>query len=233
MKRSAWIGAGVIGALAGLIVQLPLSWVGGAVPKSAFPNPLTFTGTTWNGQVSGLPLSGPLAIQTRPSQLLSGVPVTFESQSPGITLRGEAGSKQLKNLSYRAEFSRLPITDGRLVGLAGMIDVIVNDAGFGDGCETLTGNIRTDVLTRNQARLRWAGPEVSGPLTCEKGEILATLSGRDARTDINAIVHINMDGNYRLEATVISQDPEAGALLPLYGFQASGNQYSLTEQGQW
>ena len=233
MKRSAWIGAGIIGLFAGLISQLPLSWIGGAVPQAG-PTPLSFTGTVWNGQVTGLPLSGPLNVKTRPGQFLSGgTPFEFNSQATGIDLRGKAGTKQVKDLFYRAELSVLPITDGRLTGLAGMIDVAVSEGRFGKGCESLTGTIRTDAPTRNKARLRWGGPDLSGPLSCEDGEVIANLAGQDTRTDINAVIRINMGGSYRMEATVTSVDPEAGALLPLFGFQRSGNQYTLTEQGQW
>ena len=235
MTRRTWIGMGVIGALVGLVSQLPLSWIGSAVPQEGLPAPLEFTGTVWQGQITGLPLTGPLSIETSPAKLITGgTPFTLQSRAPGISLNGRAGFSQVQDLAYRADFAVLPITDGRLVNLAGNIDVRIEEAKFGQiGCESLTGTVRTDVLGRNQARLNWSGPDLSGPLSCENGEIVAALAGQDGRTDINAVLRVNVSGSYRLETTVTSRDPEAAVLLPLYGFQGNGNRYSLTEQGQW
>ncbi len=114
-----------------------------------------------------------------------------------------------------------------------MIDLVVETARVSKSCEAATGTIRTDVLKRNKARFQWQGPELSGPINCENGEIVATLSGQDSRTEIEAVARINLSGSYRLETSVSSRDPEAAALLPLYGFQRSGGRFTLTEQGQW
>ncbi len=234
MIKKRFIGVAVIGALAGMVANFPLSWVGNFFPQDNLANPLRFTGTVWKGQVLGLPLTGPLEINTQASKLMgSGAPVSFKSHAPGISLSGDAGLQRIENLIYRAEFDALPITDGRLVGLSGMIDLTINEMKFAENCETASGHIRTDVLQRNSARFQWQGPELSGPINCEYGEIIATLSGRDNRTYIEAVARINLSGNYRLETSVSSRDPEAAALLPLYGFQKNGDRFTLTEQGQW
>ncbi len=234
MSKKAWIAAGLIGAVSGLVANFPMAWIGGFKPQDGLAKPLTYSGTVWHGQVFNLPLSGPLEIRTRPMGFVrGGTPISFQSAAPGLSLRGAAGPKQIKDLQYGAEYSVLPITDGRLVGLDGRVDLRIDEARFGAGCETLTGTLRTDVLTRNRARFQWQGPELSGPLSCENGEIVATLSGRDNRSDIEAVMHINLAGSYRLETRVTSRDPEAAALLPLYGFQNNGGRFTLTEQGQW
>ena len=74
---------------------------------------------------------------------------------------------------------------------------------------------------------------LSGPLRCEDDDIIAELSGAENGQTIQAILRLKIDGAYRVDFSVRTSQPEAGIVLPLYGFEKRGGEFYLTEQGKW
>ena len=234
MPKKRYIAPGLIGGVFALLSGIPLSWVGGFVPKGDLPSPLKYSGTIWHGQVTGIPLTGPMAIRTSPKKLFSGTPVSVTGGGSAVYIKGDVGLSQIKDLRFQGEISDLPMTDGRLASMAGTISVTIEDLKLTKtGCRSASGTARTDVLARNRASLQWQGPELSGPISCEDGNILAALKGQDNMTEITADLTVYLGGQYRMDMMVKSRDNRAAAILPLFGFQSVDGGFRLTEQGQW
>ncbi len=233
MRRRHVMALALMAVVVGAASQLPLSWFSGVVSTPNGVDAPELSGTVWAGQVKGLPGLPTMETDLNPLKLLGGFPLRFSGQSQGLSLQGEVGPGRLNDVRYSAELNALPIRDGRLIGLSGRIDINISDARFGGSCETITGSARTDVLSRNQARWQWSGPELSGPLTCDNGDVLVALEGSDVMSTITAGLRVRMDGTYQLDTQIESRDSKAALVLPLMGFEVSRSGYRLTEQGQW
>ncbi|MBC6402074.1 MAG: type II secretion system protein N [Hyphomonadaceae bacterium] len=233
MKTILIITVFVIGGLTGLLTQLPLSWVAGSALRWGPTQPVA-SGTVWKGQITNLPSLQTLRITTRPLSILTPQSLfIFDGQGVGVSLKGEAGLRHIRDVVYSAKLSSIPITDGRLRELAGDVRLTVRSATFGKQCKTLGGRVWTNLLASNTARLNWRGPELSGPVTCEDGTIRVTVSGRDDQTDVNATIDLLPEGNYQSDITVNSRDPAAALVLPLYGFDETSQGFRLAERGRW
>lgn len=132
------------------------------------------------------------------------------------------------------DFASVPFTDGRLRGLRGDVTALILDMQFSEqSCQSATGTIQTDVLQRNGGTIQWTGPELTGPIRCEDGALIADLSGQDTEQAISALIRLVPDGTYRADINVRTLRAEADAVLPLFGFSRSGQSFVLTEQGKW
>lgn len=233
--RKRFLLLGVLGAVAAMAVQLPLSWVAPHIIPDGLGQDIEYSGTIWNGQVKGLDYIGSATFQLNPKVFLTGgLPLSFSTQSPIMSISGQASRKELKDIRFSGVLARLPTRDGRLKELAGQVDIRINDLQMDDsGCRSASGQASTDFLAMNQSRWQWRGPRLAGPLSCKAGDILATLSGRERDQIIRADLRLSKDGTYAANITVQTTQAEAGVVLPLYGFEKQGRDYKLTEQGQW
>jgi len=210
--RKRYIFLGCLSAFAALISQLPLSWVAPHFLPAGVGQNIGYSGTVWNGQVKGLDYIGTANFQVNPKALVSGgLPLTFVSQSP-----------------------KLPTRDGRLKELAGNVNIQLSELQMKEGsCAFAKGKASTDFLSLNRSRWRWQGPILEGPISCEEGDLVVNLAGRENRQIIRADLRLSQNGSYGANITVQTDQAEAGVVLPLYGFEKQGRQYKLTEQGQW
>jgi len=233
--RKRYILLGCLGAVAAVISQLPLSWVAPHFMPKAIGQDIHYSGTIWNGQVRGLDYIGAAHYQLRPkAMIMGGLPLRFTTQSNVMSLSGQASQKQLKDIRFSGTLAKLPTRDGRLKELAGQVDIRVSDMRIKDDeCASAAGQLTTDFLAMNQARWQWRGPKLAGPISCEDGDVIVNLSGQENRQTIRADLRLSKDGNYAANITVQTTQPEAGLVLPLYGFEPVGREYKLTEQGQW
>ena len=233
--RKRYIFLGVLGAAAAVLSQLPLSWVAPSFMPGGLGQDIQYSGTVWNGRVNGLDYLGAVNFKLNPKAIITGgIPLSFSTQSPAMTLSGQASQKQLKDIRFNGILAKLPTRDGRLKELAGQVEIRVSDLKIQDGgCASATGQSSTDFLTANQSRWQWRGPKLAGPISCEGGDLIAALSGQENGQIIHADLRLSKDGSYAANITVQTNQAEAGAVLPLYGFEAIGREYKLTEQGQW
>ena len=233
--RKRYIVLAVIGAAIAVISQLPLKWVAPYFMPSGMGQDISYSGTVWNGQVHGLEYIGTANFQMKPKALITGgLPLTFSTQSPVMSISGQASQNRVKDMRFSGTLAKLPTRDGRLKELAGQVDIIVQDLELNKtGCTTASGQASTDFLAMNQSRWQWRGPKLSGPVSCEDGDLIVKLSGQENRQTIRTDLRLDKDGSYAANITVQTDQPEAGVVLPLYGFEAVNGDYKLTEQGQW
>jgi hypothetical protein len=228
-----WILPAAVAGIAAIVFALPLAWVAPRfVPadvKTAAPN-LTFSGTVWNGHISGIPFFDSANFDLAP--LAGQADITAGNRRNYLS--GRIGRSMAEDLSLRADLASFPSNDGRLQGLRGELVIRISEIKFTEaGCESATGSARTDVLQRNGGSIQWTGPGLEGPIRCEAGAVIADLSGEDAQQSITALIRLSPDGTYRADVTARTDRVEADAVLPLFGFSRSGRDFKLTEQGRW
>ena len=220
--------AAVVGLLVGLLTRVPLAWVLGDSLSGLDANARA-VGTVWRGAVVGI--DGLPPIQTR----LRGTEVELTADGPTLTLRARAGRSSLRDVALSSPIAALARFDPRLAGLDGEAAITLQRVEFAQGrCTAATGTAATDVLASNAARWSWQGPALSGPVTCEEGELVLSLEGEDASQAATARLRIDPAGPYRTEVGLSTNEPGAGLVLPLFGFEPAGtDRWRLSESGSW
>ena len=226
--RTMLVLATLLGAFGGITTQAPLSWVTGERLALADPDAQAL-GTIWDGSIAhidGLP-----PVRTR----LEGRQVILTASGPQLDMQGIAAPGRLSDIALSLPVASLARFDPRLSGLGGDVSLTVDELIFdGARCASASGQASTDVLAVNTTSWRWQGPPLSGPISCEEGDVLIAMDGQDASGSVEARIRISPAGPYRTEVTVQTSDPAAGAVLPLFGFDASGtNRWRLNESGAW
>lgn len=228
-----WILPALLSGLFALFAYLPLGWVGKfAVPNevSQFAPDLDYHGTVWNGSVAGLPVFETANLDISPFSRKAVITSGTGRNYLAATLQTDV----VKDVDLRVNLGTLPLTDQRMQGLRGDLTAQISEIKIdGQSCQSATGTIRTDVLQRNGGTVQWTGPELSGPVRCENGALIADLKGRDAQQNITALIRVSPDGTYRADITARTTRQEADAILPLFGFTRSGQNFVLTEHGRW
>lgn len=228
MRRRILILALAGGGLAALLANFPLEW---AAPKQAG---VSYSGTIWNGAATGAPLFGDLRTELSPAQIFSASPLVVSQTTGPNRLDGAIGLRAAKDVRLRVNLLSLPMTDPRLQGLRGELNLRLDAAKWDSaGCTEAAGTAQTNVLTQNGGAIDWTGPELSGPISCEDGQFRVQLSGRDAGQNIAADLRLSILGDYAADITAATNRAEAGAVLPLFGFVFADGEYKLTEQGRW
>ena len=228
-----WILPALLSGLFAVLAFLPLGWVAGAaVPdniKTLAPD-LAYHGTVWRGTVSGLPIFGTANLEIKP---LSRRAVIQSGQSQNY-VSADIGPSTAKDMDLRINLATLPFTDGRLQGLRGTLNAQISNMEIeNQSCASAAGTAKTDVLQRNGGTIQWTGPELVGPIRCEQGALIADLNGQDAQQKISALIRMSPDNTYRVDITVRTTRAEADAVLPIFGFSRSGQNFILVEQGRW
>ena len=228
-----WIFPALLSGFVALAAFFPMRWAAGFVlpdnVETLAPN-LDMKGTIWRGTVSGLPLFGTANLNIAPLSRS----VKFQSGQDRNYIAGHVSPSEATDVDFRMNFATVPFTDGRLQGLRGDFAAQISEMKIsGDTCHSAIGTARTDVLQRNGGKIQWTGPELTGPIRCEDGALIADLSGKDAQQTITALIRLIPDGTYRADVNVRTVRVEADAVLPLFGFTRSGQSFVLTEQGKW
>ena len=219
---------GVLGAIVAGVTALPLAWVAPIFAPDDLP--LTYSGTIWSGEIGNIPVFDRAQITPKPPSFSADI--TAGNGTNFAT--GQVYNGGARDMTLQLNIASLPITDQRLSNLRGMIRANVSDIQYNaKGCISASGTVTTDVLQRNGGAVDWVGPALSGPISCEDGNLRASLSGRDADQEISADVTLMPDSIYRALIRANSQRPEADAILPLFGFTRDGRDFQLTEQGRW
>ena len=227
--RKRWIILAILAGLGASIAVLPLSWVASPFVPDELSD-LKFHGTIWNGTASNIPVFETANVKLDPLSLS----VQVESGDGVNYLTGLVSTNYASDIDLVVDLSTLPLTDQRVSGLSGTVRMSLSEIKFDrESCLVANGSVITDVLQRNQPRLNWTGPELSGPISCEDGALIANISGQDQQQTIKALMRFSPNGTYRVDLSAQTSRSEAGAILPLFGFSRSGTEYKLTEQGKW
>lgn len=232
MRRVYFVLASIV-AIATMIAALPLAWVAPKfIPDIAGKN-LRYSGTIWQGSVSGVDLLDRLNFQLKPQSLFSPLPLRINAGNGVNKLAVQIGRKRLKGLDLQLNVAELPLPDQRLAGLEGMANILVSKASFDALCHDAEGRVRTDILQKNKQKFAWTGPHLEGPISCQDGNVVFDLSGRDSTQAIEAKITVETAGGYKADITVQTSQAEAAAVLPLFGFSQTPQGFKLTEQGKW
>jgi hypothetical protein len=233
----------VPGLLLGLLVFMPLSWLGPHIVPDNFKTQETrYSGTIWKGSVLSLRDVETVDFRLKPFSIFGGGhPLEVSVTAPGLQASALAASGKARDVTLQMNIASLPLPDPRLKGLSGQMTARVDKAKWAkDGqCEVFEGTVRSDALTRNRALFQWEGPVLSGPLSCAgDGQFLFDLSGQDELQNITAKILVSATGQYKSDIHVTTNDQDAAQVLPLFGFEALGvqngaNVFRLREQGNW
>jgi len=240
MRKLFWL---IPGGLMALLWFLPLSWIAPFVVPSAFTTDQTqYRGTLWSGTISALRDVDTVNYKLKPLNAIIGkMPLSVDITANGISARGGASNSEVKEFGFKINVSSLPLPDLRLRGLAGEIYGTVENARWDKdrACVSASGAATSNILTQNRALFAWEGPVLSGPISCdEAGSVIFDLKGADAVQSITVKVAISAAGQYHSDMRVVTKDPEAELVLPLFGFEERGRvqnsvEFRLVEQGQW
>ena len=131
---------------------------------------------------------------------------------------------ELKNLKLEGAVSTVRGMPEAVASRGGKFRLELSDIKFaGDVCQSAKGQVWTDALAKVNHK-GWTGPELSGPVTCEGGKLVAQANGKApsgedvaARMDIGA--HLDMS----MTATVTNAQGAAVESLKSLGFVEEGS----------
>ena len=232
-------GLVIVAGLAALIWQFPAQPIFKKFAGDRLGPQAAATGTLWRGQITGAQGFGPITYRLRPLRALTGdAPLQAETGLPGINMRGRAGRSGFKDVSITGRVWTFSNVDPRLTGLRGnfsvIIDTLLFDAGDpSGGCTDASGSARTDILKANAQSWSWTGPDLAGPIRCEDGALVLALEGDDAGQTVNMTLRAFPDGRYNSTVSVKTRDSAAQNVMALFGFEARGGVYTLSETGRW
>ena len=240
MKKRTLIVPVLLGGICAAVAALPLGWVAPHVLPENMRQDAQFSGTIWQGQAN-VPFGksrAPVSFKAAPLKLITGKSfLDFTVKNSGFYLTGLAGLSQAQDVKINANIAQLPLLDPRIRGLQGKIVAEISEAKLGSGftgaCKTITGQVRTDFLKANEATWFWQGPELSGPIRCEDGTIVAQMAGQEGRQSFTAMLRLMPDGVYTAQMDVTTAEPRAAVVLGFYGFESKGGKFVLSETGRW
>lgn len=223
----------VLAALVASISSLPLRWVGDFVSPHIGKTPIKFGGNLWHGFASLPDDNGYIDIQTRPFSVFKGQrPIRFETRGAPFMATGRAGWGQLSDVNISAPLQALVKRDARLYGLSGNTVMAISALDFRGDCSA-SGSVTVDNIFMNYPGWKWQGPKMAGPITCDDGEMIFDLSGKQLGDDIRLLLGIDRNGGYDLRLSFSTRDPGADLALPLLGFENRGGIWTLVEKGSW
>ena len=212
----------------------PLSAVMGIAEQGGFGLTYSSTsGTIWRGVARGVVISeqdlGDVDLAIQPMALVRGrLQYTVTMSGGALTGTGEIAASpparlRLSNLNGAAQISKIgrvhPVVKNRDGSVALTIAELVATP---KGCRVARGEVRTDILTKDDPRMSWTGPNLAGPLGCEDGALTFALTGADNSADINARAKVGFDGAAEVSVDVQSVDPRLVNALNLIGFRQDG-----------
>lgn len=228
MKKRWLIAAVLLGGLVGIVKQAPLAWIVGDRLVIADPEAMAM-GTVWAGHIAYIEGLPPISTELNRTQ------VTLTANGGQLEMSGVASPQGLSDLSLILAINSLKRFDPRLAGLQGEISLNIDEMLFSEArCLTATGQASTDVLAVNNARWQWVGPRLNGPIQCQDGGVIIDLAGQNATASVAAQIAIDPSGPYRTTVIVDTTDPGAALVLPLFGFERTGQSaFRLSESGAW
>lgn len=222
----------VLPALAALLLQLPASWARPFLSDVIKPQ-MQLSGSVWRGRVTGDGF-GAVEFQTHPIALLTdGKLVTFQSQAPGFIAKGGARAGRISDVSVNGLVNTFSTFDSRLGSLKGDFNLQLESLEFDEACEKASGTVSTNVLASNFNVWRWQGPPLSGPVSCENGDLLLSLYGVDEEQGFDVDIRLKASGTYSARVTINTRDSQAAQVLPLFGFEQNTHGFTLMESGRW
>lgn len=202
----------------------------------------TASGSVWSGKLTKLvyrnqPL-GDVAFSLQPLRLFGGkLGAKVKLENSALTLDGafayglfdHGGELDAVTLSGRTQqISSFPMGLKMVDGdFKFQLDKVVLSKA---GCVSAKGTAWTNLLAKGAQQLKWAGPELSGPITCENGQFRAVAQGRTPAGDA-AEARIAMSTDLKGEVQAVAQpaQPLEEANMRQAGFQMTApNRFEQT-----
>ena len=224
--------------LAGLVAFAPLSF---AMRQSGLAEQgigwQQARGSIWSGQVTGMVWKGQpvgaVNLQARLGRLFSGAPL-HEARWAGPAGQGRAlvGMKgralNARDVSASLYVANLNGVDPSLLNLGSTVRLSKGHLLMeGERCRTASGTITTDLARLAAMAYDRDWPILSGPLSCEQGELAANMIGQAADGTIISFQG-KLSTGLRLEIETLDEDLRAA--LKLAGFKAEGTKLVYARQ---
>ncbi len=237
MKWIAYAALFVLITALTLIVTAPLSFVMERARQSAPAiSYAATTGTIWNGDVNGLRYGvqsiGNVSIRTQWTALLVGqLKSDFQLTDGGVVALGNltaglSGALSLNDVQVRGRTSDLMTLREEVRALDGEFTLNLSELVVKSGnCQRATGRVWTDTLGKLEPTYGWAGPELSGPISCENGKIAIRLSSPDDEADkMRAELLIGLDATGTFRAEIDNPTNDVAQAATILGFVTIGDQ---------
>ena len=115
MKKRAFVLMTVLGVSLGITTQLPLAWIAPHIMPDGLGTNIQYSGTVWNGKVSGLDFIGDAQFKLNPKLIVKGgLPLSFQTSSDAMQISGKASRNQIAGFNFMGQLAKLPTRDGRL-----------------------------------------------------------------------------------------------------------------------
>lgn len=203
-----------------------------ALPALTYSNA---SGTIWNADVQGLRYGlqpiGSLRITADASGLPGGqYKANIRVYDGAVTATGKLAAGlgadlSMSDISVRGQTGQLMSLRPEIRDLNGEFTLSNGNVLLRDGrCNSASGRVWTDILTRLEPRYGWAGPELAGPIGCENGMMTLRLEGESPngeRVLMSARIALNATGTFRAE--ISGAQPETARAATLLGFVTLGD----------
>ena len=194
----------------------------------------TAEGSIWDGEISDLHYGkqpvGNVKLKTSWLSVFGGTLESAVSVTDGSVLAsgkvglGLDGSASLKNVRVRGNTADLLSLRQEIRQLGGDFTVQLAHLKVRSGkCLEARGTVWTNILTGFESRYQWKGPEMSGPVSCEHGQVLIKLTGTgDQGERITADLEINLNATGRFHAEIENADNKVAQAATVIGFVTVG-----------
>ncbi|MEO1136184.1 MAG: type II secretion system protein N [Pseudomonadota bacterium] len=189
------------------------------------------SGTVWNGNVSdasiaGAPL-GAVSFEVSPWSLLGFSPqIALSMQGGAIAGEGRVTVGPGRKLSLKdssADIEVAAIAPRGVFGepAFGLAKLEIRDLSVNNnvGCISADGSIWTDVLDAPAKRFNLPALPMAGAITCDRGELLVTLFGENARARADITLRIDRTLAYEITATARPAEESVASALRVFGFE--------------
>jgi hypothetical protein len=103
----------------------------------------------------------------------------------------------------------------------------------GGECRAAEGELTTDILSRNAAKLGWEGPALTGTIECRDGALHVPIAGTRGSESVSIEASLFSDRRYEAHVAVTTENPTLLQVLPAFGFSNNEGVLALVQFGRW
>lgn len=189
------------------------------------------SGTIWNGQVqdaniAGAPL-GTVSFEVSPWSLLRLSPaIALSAQEGAIVGEGRVSVGPGQKLSLKDSFVDIELAAIAPRGVFGepafglaRLEIENLSVSETTGCIEAQGSVWTDVLDAPAKRFNLPALPMAGAIACDRGDLLVTLVGENARAGADIALRIDRMLAYEIVATARPSEESVASALRVFGFE--------------
>lgn len=198
------------------------------------------TGSVWNGKLQGVVIQGvsvgDVSVKLDAGQVFAGkasARIAFsrpELAGAAVVSRGLFGGRtDLAKVRLDGQVKAVPVLPSRVRATDGRFTLAIDKAVFGkNGCQSASGEVWSDALSKTDLGHGWIGPDLRGPVRCDAGRLEAATTGKTSTgEEVTANLGIGADLSLDLQARVANVSQGAIETLTSLGFQPESGAYAL------